>query len=381
VAFSPDGVLAYAAGNQVHLMDVASGKEVGRGPLHGAEMVEAMAFHPDGRLLAGLSRTELTVWDARQGGVVLALRGAPPHAADNGYNPQVCWSPDGRRLAASNWDHSVCVWDGAEGKAELRAAADARAVRWHVSEAQSAEARGDVAAVRFHLARLQPHQHLDPLLHLDRGALYCSLGEWGKGHRDYVRSRSVLEHKGMAERRQLAVLCAWAGDADGYAAAVRDVIARDEAQPLSLQLVREHGREGEPLRSAVPALLAVGLGEHLPPGAGPLTDSLAEALTLIEPKPGQWHALALAELRRGRYDEAQKAARKGKTPGDWLVLAQAARARGDASARGWRTRADGWVSEQERILAGRPAPAGVTWWDWLHIKVLHRQAARLFRGS
>ncbi|MGL4553105.1 MAG: hypothetical protein ACRC33_18220, partial [Gemmataceae bacterium] len=59
-------------------------------------------------------RAELKVWDARQGEELLTLRGAPPRAGDNGFNPQLCWSDDGRRLAASWWDHSVCVWDGAD---------------------------------------------------------------------------------------------------------------------------------------------------------------------------------------------------------------------------------------------------------------------------
>ncbi|MGL4553104.1 MAG: hypothetical protein ACRC33_18215 [Gemmataceae bacterium] len=175
----------------------------------------------------------------------------------------------------------------------------------------------------------------------------------------------------MAGWREYAVLSAWAGADGGQADAVRGALARDEARPRSLA--------GSWVQGSADALLAAGLGERLPPAAGVLADAFAAALTLTAPPTPHWHALALAQLRRGRLADAEDAARRGGTPADWLVLAQAARARGDASARGWWTRADGWVAEAERRLDGRAVPPGLTWCEWLHIKVLHRQTARRMR--
>jgi hypothetical protein len=45
---------------------------------------------------------------------VLALRGAPPRPKDVGFNPKIAWSPDGRRLAASNWNGVASIWDSAD---------------------------------------------------------------------------------------------------------------------------------------------------------------------------------------------------------------------------------------------------------------------------
>jgi WD40 repeat protein len=48
------------------------------------------------------------------GGRVLALRSLTPNERprETGFTARVAFSPDGRYLAANNWDGSVNVWDG-----------------------------------------------------------------------------------------------------------------------------------------------------------------------------------------------------------------------------------------------------------------------------
>jgi WD40 repeat protein/serine/threonine protein kinase len=134
MAFGPGGELAIACRDHGVLVYDARGSRW----LHGAALPGSredgytdLAFSPDGRRLAGVSREQVLLWDVATGQAVLTLRGAPPRPSDNGFNPRVAWSPDGRRLAATNWDHSASVWDSAEratpaAKAALHRAALSR---------------------------------------------------------------------------------------------------------------------------------------------------------------------------------------------------------------------------------------------------------------
>jgi WD40 repeat protein len=114
LAFSPDGD-RLAAGDQerrrVWVWDARTGRL-----LHETQWDEInfrLAFSPDGRRLAGVSRPKVQLRDAEDGQEILILRGAPSRSGDGGFNPVVAWSPDGTRLAASNWDGSVAIWSAA----------------------------------------------------------------------------------------------------------------------------------------------------------------------------------------------------------------------------------------------------------------------------
>jgi WD40 repeat protein len=138
MAFSADGrhLVVTFEEDGVHLCDWTAGRWTPRPVLGGsvADNFYDMAFSPDGRRLAAVSRVQILIWDVATGQTVLDLRGAPPRPSDNAFNPHVAWSPDGQRLAASNWNHSVSIWDTAArdtpaAKQALYEAAEERARR------------------------------------------------------------------------------------------------------------------------------------------------------------------------------------------------------------------------------------------------------------
>src|SRR5438445_7825322 len=70
-----------------------------------------LAFTPDNRRLAGISRDVVKMWDVSTHHEVLSLRGAPQRHWDPAFNPRVAFSPDGKRLAGTNWNESISMWD------------------------------------------------------------------------------------------------------------------------------------------------------------------------------------------------------------------------------------------------------------------------------
>jgi WD40 repeat protein len=118
VAFSPDGrLLAVARYREIGLVDTST-RAAARSLPGASDVVRAVAFSPDGRTVAGAGGGaarygEIVLWDAATGAVLGTLRGH----ADNVY--AIAFSPDGRRLASSSYDRLVKLWDAASGQ-ELR---------------------------------------------------------------------------------------------------------------------------------------------------------------------------------------------------------------------------------------------------------------------
>ena len=121
LAYRRDGkLLALGTYKEVRLVD-SSGKIVGALPGH-AEQVRAVAFSPDGGLLAAAGgrparKGEVKIWDVEKRAVLRTIEGH----SDCIYG--VAFSPDGKMLATASYDKLIKLWDVATGK-EIRTLKD-----------------------------------------------------------------------------------------------------------------------------------------------------------------------------------------------------------------------------------------------------------------
>jgi WD40 repeat protein/serine/threonine protein kinase len=179
VAISPDGKQLASVGHKDHtlrLWDLASRKLLAK--LEAPEMICSLVYSPapKGNRLAGISRDSVRLWDVQAHQEALTLRGAPQRHWDPPFNPRLAYSPDGTRLAGTNWDESISVWEAEVWEAEpgrdehrdrreksRRRAAEARAAFWHLQEAAHCLKVKNPAAARFHLDQTAEAELSEPL--------------------------------------------------------------------------------------------------------------------------------------------------------------------------------------------------------------------------
>jgi WD40 repeat protein len=121
VAFSPDGkLLAIGTGDwrtenpgEVELWDPASGKHISNA-WHSPRDVKALAFSPDGKRLAIAHAAARTAGGAGAVAIVGVLTAAPGGSLSCPTGATaVGFSPDGRIVAAGQWNGKIRLWDAA----------------------------------------------------------------------------------------------------------------------------------------------------------------------------------------------------------------------------------------------------------------------------
>ncbi len=105
LAFSPDGsLLALARDKEIEIWDTAGWRLRRRLSAH-ARSIDALAFAPNGQLASGSDDRSIRLWDAAQGKELLTLRG---HL---GGVTSLAFTADSRRLVSGDKEQTVKVWD------------------------------------------------------------------------------------------------------------------------------------------------------------------------------------------------------------------------------------------------------------------------------
>lgn len=108
LAMTADGkVLATGGGwdSSVRLWDVPTGTEIGVLRWSGKSFVDALAFSPNGALLASSERRIVRLWDVANKKQITYVKGHPNAITALGF------SPDGKTLACNGPDDTIVLWD------------------------------------------------------------------------------------------------------------------------------------------------------------------------------------------------------------------------------------------------------------------------------
>jgi WD40 repeat protein len=381
IQFSPDGnTLAVSfRNNEIRLWNLRTGDKRFDQPFNGPGTI--LAFRPDGRQLAGADRDQVKVWDLHAGVEALDLRSGRPRISDRGFNPQLAWGFDGRRLAVSNDSNDVSVWIAQEqhtpkGKADLYRSAEARGNTWHLRQAEKSLLYSNQFALEFHLHRLDARKIQDELelkllrnITLDRGDLSQSLEIWKR-----LTQRELRDDFEHAAR--FGILALRQGDVDSYRATAK-------------KLWKAYDGMNAAEKTFAGLLLVIS------PESGPQGEDWTRLTTHpIEtwwPR-AYWNQLieGLAYYRAGRYLEAAESLEKatakhqGFVNGAWrdLVLAMTYHHldRNAEALESWKRGQSAMDANRADKTANalRKQPGKWEWWEWAVVEMVEREAAEVF---
>jgi tetratricopeptide (TPR) repeat protein len=223
LAMSGDGKWLAAGDHagKVWIWDRATGK-----PLHDGTVLcsnrtglEALAFSPDGKLLAGSTRTHTALWDVLSGHELTVMTATPQRDWDPGMTPRLAWSPDGQRLASSGWDNSLALWEGGAlpDEQEKLKGYQARLTDWQLAHAAKSLHRREKPAVEYQLQQIALAGNLTQRHRVKRADLFVQLGEVSKARADLEQA---LKHESLdqlfTEWFHLAALLAIEGNVEEY---------------------------------------------------------------------------------------------------------------------------------------------------------------------
>jgi len=395
LAFSPSGdYLASASssgrdhGTHVIVTNLATGRSLHPRPLEGPAFVYDLAFHPGEKRLALADREQIYLWDVVSGQELFTLRGTPVRLGDNGFNPRVVWSLDGRHLAANGWDCTVSVWsamDQQSGEAhrqQQRLYAERRKLRWHIKEAQNAH--WFAHAVHFHhdqTAHLEPQFAQD---RLERARLAVRVGAWDEALADFRKAWSGGSHNtGAPEIAGADIPLLW----HEYALLLLHRGYVEESKRVLIGMKERFGASDNMTAIRWLALTA-GLDARLGGSGAEMLDWIGR----IAPGPRipEWgFVTALAQYRAGQYalasrtlEESLKRAEDPSCQFQCMLLQALAYQQGRETekARQCLLRAEKEIEERQRSTPGdKPllVPQNTRWYEWVAIQLLLREARSL----
>lgn len=153
------------------------------GLLESPTEVTGLAYSPDGKRLAAVSRNVVKLWDTKTRLEMLTLRGANRPFWEDSLPLLVQFSPDGQGLMATNSDDTLSLWEaeppGGETPAETPPSfvSPERSAFWHLSEAEQSLRFKNRNAAQFHVSQVEPTLELPPPLLSRREWLLHRLAE------------------------------------------------------------------------------------------------------------------------------------------------------------------------------------------------------------
>jgi WD40 repeat protein len=128
VAYAPDGqsLVSGDAGSQIHVWRAADTRLLQRAGGHSGRNA-ALAYRPDGKMLASAGDTTVRLWTVGMDGALRAAPSGPTMLSHSDMrDPRasgvtgVAWSPDGRLVASSGYGAEsgvgVWLWNAADGR-------------------------------------------------------------------------------------------------------------------------------------------------------------------------------------------------------------------------------------------------------------------------
>ncbi|HEV3203937.1 MAG TPA: WD40 repeat domain-containing protein [Gemmataceae bacterium] len=114
VVFAPDSMRLYSSGLDKKVRAWKFASEVPVKSLGHPNLVDAVAFNAGGTQLAsGCHDGSIRIWDVAKGQLIREIKGHTVKDATSIYC--IAWSPDNKQIVSGSLDHSLKLWDAASG--------------------------------------------------------------------------------------------------------------------------------------------------------------------------------------------------------------------------------------------------------------------------